>query len=269
MINAFFSALKKIIIINNNKSYALFSHYIYFLSEFIEQLSSFHWTHPLQVWMHVKCKNVWHLSRTKNLKSYPDVFLTTADLYFQPRGPIKKRPPIRANTADEAIEKMLEQKRISTKINYDVLKDLNVKSGASPARKAESPKKEPTATKLTGRNRKPARPPLSLSTPLSTLGKRCVYSMLNNFCLLVLSSSLTQTEKQVTQITQSVTAFIFPFPSLMIHSLQPSLCMQKQVHAVFWGPRSQSGKCRKLQTEVKEDQTDLRRSDAEINQNKT
>lgn len=184
MINAFFSALKKIIIINNNKSYALFSHYIYFLSEFIEQLSSFHWTHPLQVWMHVKCKNVWHLSRTKNLKSYPDVFLTTADLYFQPRGPIKKRPPIRANTADEAIEKMLEQKRISTKINYDVLKDLNVKSGASPARKAESPKKEPTATKLTGRNRKPARPPLSLSTPLSTLGKRCVYSMLNNFWFL-------------------------------------------------------------------------------------
>ncbi|KAE8289441.1 Transcription factor IIIB 90 kDa subunit [Larimichthys crocea] len=90
----------------------------------------------------------------------------------KPRGPIKKRPPIRANTADEAIEKMLEQKRISTKINYDVLKDLNVKSGASPARKAESPKKEPTATKLTGRNRKPARPPLSLSTPLSTLGKR-------------------------------------------------------------------------------------------------
>ncbi|TKS86112.1 Transcription factor IIIB 90 kDa subunit [Collichthys lucidus] len=90
----------------------------------------------------------------------------------KPRGPIKKRPPIRANTADEAIEKMLEQKRISTKINYDVLKDLNVKSGASPTRKAESPKKEPTATKLTGRNRKPARAPLSLSTPLSTLGKR-------------------------------------------------------------------------------------------------
>ncbi|KAG8013463.1 Transcription factor IIIB 90 kDa subunit [Nibea albiflora] len=90
----------------------------------------------------------------------------------KPRGPIKKRPPIRANTADEAIEKMLEQKRISTKINYDVLKDLNIKSCASPARKAESPKREPTTTRLTGRNRQPARAPLSLSTPLSTLGKR-------------------------------------------------------------------------------------------------
>uniref|UniRef100_A0A3B5AXW8 Brf1 TBP-binding domain-containing protein n=1 Tax=Stegastes partitus TaxID=144197 RepID=A0A3B5AXW8_9TELE len=88
------------------------------------------------------------------------------------RGPSKRRPPIRASTADEAIEKMLEQKRISSKINYDVLKDLNVKPGSSPARKTESPKKEPTAAKLTGRNRTPARAPLSLSTPLSSLGKR-------------------------------------------------------------------------------------------------
>nr|XP_046267859.1 transcription factor IIIB 90 kDa subunit-like [Scatophagus argus] len=88
------------------------------------------------------------------------------------RGPVKKRLPIRANTADEAIEKMLEQKKISSKINYDVLKDLNIKPCASPTHKAESPKKEPTATKITGRNRNPARAPLSLSTPLSTLGKR-------------------------------------------------------------------------------------------------
>ncbi|XP_054469410.1 LOW QUALITY PROTEIN: transcription factor IIIB 90 kDa subunit-like [Anoplopoma fimbria] len=90
----------------------------------------------------------------------------------KPRGPTKKYPPIRANTADEAIGKMLEQKKISTKINYDVLKDLNIKPGASPARKTESPKKEPSAAKLTGRNRKPPPAPLSLSTPLSSLGKR-------------------------------------------------------------------------------------------------
>ncbi|XP_074547546.1 BRF1 general transcription factor IIIB subunit a [Halichoeres trimaculatus] len=90
----------------------------------------------------------------------------------KPKGASRKRPPIRANTADEAIEKMLEQKKISTKINYDVLKDLNIKPGASPARAVDSPKKEPGATKLTPRNRKPARAPLSLSTPLSTLGKR-------------------------------------------------------------------------------------------------
>ncbi|XP_074517117.1 BRF1 general transcription factor IIIB subunit a [Sebastes fasciatus] len=90
----------------------------------------------------------------------------------KPRGPTRKHPPIRANTADEAIEMMLEQKKISSKINYDVLKDLNIKPGASPARQAESPKREPSAAKLTGRYRKPVRAPLSLSTPLSTLGKR-------------------------------------------------------------------------------------------------
>ncbi|XP_069391612.1 BRF1 general transcription factor IIIB subunit a isoform X2 [Paralichthys olivaceus] len=89
----------------------------------------------------------------------------------KPRGPSKKRASIRARTADEAIGKMLEQKKISSKINYDVLKDLNIKPGASPARTVESPKKEPSAAKLTGRNRNPARAPLSLSTPLSTLGK--------------------------------------------------------------------------------------------------
>lgn len=89
---------------------------------------------------------------------------------------MKRRPPIRANTADEAIEKMLEQKRISSKINYDVLKDLNIKPGASPSHKMETPKKEP---RITGRNRKPAPTPLSLSMPLSSLGKRWVNRMLD------------------------------------------------------------------------------------------
>lgn len=71
---------------------------------------------------------------------------------------------------------MLEQKRISSKINYDVLKDLNTKPGASPSHKMETPKKEP---RITGRNRKPAPAPLSLSMPLSSLGKRWVNGMLD------------------------------------------------------------------------------------------
>uniref|UniRef100_A0A674CT22 Transcription factor IIIB 90 kDa subunit n=1 Tax=Salmo trutta TaxID=8032 RepID=A0A674CT22_SALTR len=88
----------------------------------------------------------------------------------------KKRAPIHASTADEAIEKMLEQKKISTKINYDILKELNVKPCASPARQtAESPKgATPGAQRLTGRYRKPTNVPLSLGTPLSSLGKRWV-----------------------------------------------------------------------------------------------
>uniref|UniRef100_A0A6Q2XZN3 Transcription factor IIIB 90 kDa subunit n=1 Tax=Esox lucius TaxID=8010 RepID=A0A6Q2XZN3_ESOLU len=85
----------------------------------------------------------------------------------------KKRAPIHASTADEAIEKMLEQKKISTKINYDILKELNVKPSTSPApQTAESLKgATPGAQRLTGRYRKPANVPLSLGTPLSTLGK--------------------------------------------------------------------------------------------------
>uniref|UniRef100_A0A8C8IBE8 Transcription factor IIIB 90 kDa subunit n=1 Tax=Oncorhynchus tshawytscha TaxID=74940 RepID=A0A8C8IBE8_ONCTS len=83
----------------------------------------------------------------------------------------KKRAPIHASTADEAIEKMLEQKKISTKINYDILKELNVKPCASPARQtAESPKgATPGAQRLTGRYRKSTNVPLSLGTPLSSL----------------------------------------------------------------------------------------------------
>lgn len=57
----------------------------------------------------------------------------------QPKKPGRRREPINASTADEAIEKMLEQKRISTKINYDVLKDLNKSSPKSPTHQSEEP----------------------------------------------------------------------------------------------------------------------------------
>lgn len=36
----------------------------------------------------------------------------------------RSKNPIEANTAGEAIEKMLEEKRLSNKINYDVLRSL-------------------------------------------------------------------------------------------------------------------------------------------------
>lgn len=71
---------------------------------------------------------------------------------------------------------MLEQKKISSKINYDVLKDLNVKPAASPV---QSPKKEPAPPKTALRQRRPAQAPLTLSTPLSTLGKRWVCQVTN------------------------------------------------------------------------------------------
>ncbi|TWW72446.1 Transcription factor IIIB 90 kDa subunit [Takifugu flavidus] len=61
----------------------------------------------------------------------------------QQRGSARKRAPIRANSADEAIGKMLEQKRISSKINYDVLKDLN-----SQARRQSGPVPEEEPRRL-------------------------------------------------------------------------------------------------------------------------
>uniref|UniRef100_A0A1E1XCG8 B-related factor 1 n=1 Tax=Amblyomma aureolatum TaxID=187763 RepID=A0A1E1XCG8_9ACAR len=52
----------------------------------------------------------------------------------------RKRVPIQANTAGEAIEKMLQEKRISNKINYDVLKSLNsVELGFSAEPQQQSP----------------------------------------------------------------------------------------------------------------------------------
>ncbi|XP_030212357.1 BRF1 general transcription factor IIIB subunit a isoform X2 [Gadus morhua] len=86
----------------------------------------------------------------------------------------KKRGPIRARTADEAIEKMLERKKISSKINYDVLKDLNVRPPASPAHSATPPRSATPTRGFAGRNavRSHAPAPLSLGTPLSSLGKR-------------------------------------------------------------------------------------------------
>lgn len=89
---------------------------------------------------------------------------------FQPRKTGRRREPINASTADEAIEKMLEQKRISTKINYDVLKDLNKSSPKSPTHQSE----EPSGVKKTPMSRQ-RNPQLSLpkmAKSVSSFGKR-------------------------------------------------------------------------------------------------
>ncbi|XP_070579031.1 LOW QUALITY PROTEIN: transcription factor IIIB 90 kDa subunit-like [Ptychodera flava] len=50
----------------------------------------------------------------------------------------KKKAAIQANTAGEAIEKMLQEKKISSKINYDVLRDLNREGSSSKDSKEEN-----------------------------------------------------------------------------------------------------------------------------------
>ncbi|XP_058843987.1 transcription factor IIIB 90 kDa subunit-like isoform X3 [Acipenser ruthenus] len=88
----------------------------------------------------------------------------------KPKKSSKKREPIRASTAGEAIEKMLEQKKISSKINYDVLRDLNSKGSSSPTQDEEGSEeggsaKKPSTSRKSANSR-------SLSTPVSNMRKR-------------------------------------------------------------------------------------------------
>lgn len=63
--------------------------------------------------------------------------------FHEQRKKQRKKQQIQASTAGEAIEKMLQEKKISSKINYEVLRDLN----RVPDAKAESsPSTYPGAT---------------------------------------------------------------------------------------------------------------------------
>ncbi|XP_031438084.1 BRF1 RNA polymerase III transcription initiation factor subunit b [Clupea harengus] len=96
----------------------------------------------------------------------------------KPKKTSKKREPIQANTAEEAIEKMLERKKISSKINYDVLRDLNCKgsgsgSGSSPSHASEDASTTSAGHKrLTRRKKQPSKSNLGLAKPASLMGKR-------------------------------------------------------------------------------------------------
>ncbi|XP_028620243.1 transcription factor IIIB 90 kDa subunit isoform X1 [Grammomys surdaster] len=87
----------------------------------------------------------------------------------KPKKSCKRREPILASTAGEAIEKMLEQKKISSKINYSVLRDLNSKGGGSPPRDDSQPP-EHTSTKKLSRRKRAA--PKNSADPGTSMGKR-------------------------------------------------------------------------------------------------
>uniref|UniRef100_A0A674B1T4 Transcription factor IIIB 90 kDa subunit n=1 Tax=Salmo trutta TaxID=8032 RepID=A0A674B1T4_SALTR len=115
----------------------------------------------------------------------------------KPKKTSKKREPIRASTAGEAIEKMLEQKKISSKINYDVLRDLNSKGGSgnsSPARPTsteEPPSGTPGRKRLTRRKKQPNKTNMGLATTASIMGKR----------LRPLISSATKKKRTASQVS--------------------------------------------------------------------
>ncbi|XP_052595106.1 transcription factor IIIB 90 kDa subunit isoform X3 [Peromyscus californicus insignis] len=87
----------------------------------------------------------------------------------KPKKSCKRREPILASTAGEAIEKMLEQKKISSKINYSVLRDLNSKGGGSPPREDSQPPERASTKKLPRRRRAASR---SSADPGTSIGKR-------------------------------------------------------------------------------------------------
>lgn len=87
----------------------------------------------------------------------------------KPKKSCKRREPIQASTAREAIEKMLEQKKISSKINYSVLRDLNSKGAASPQRDDKQPDEKGNTRKLSWRRAAASR---NKADPGTTVGKR-------------------------------------------------------------------------------------------------
>ena len=60
-------------------------------------------------------------------------------LRLQKRKPYKKKQNLPASTAGEAIEKMLVEKKISSKINYEVLRGLETSEAPKPAEFASVP----------------------------------------------------------------------------------------------------------------------------------
>ncbi|XP_045866372.1 transcription factor IIIB 90 kDa subunit isoform X2 [Meles meles] len=90
-------------------------------------------------------------------------------IYKEHKKSCKRREPIQASTAGEAIEKMLEQKKISSKINYSVLQDLNSKGGGSLRGGDTQPQERAGARKLSRRKTPASR---SGTDPVSSVGKR-------------------------------------------------------------------------------------------------
>lgn len=108
---------------------------------------------------------------------------------FQPKKSKKKKEQIQALTAGEAIERMLEKKKISSKINYDVLRDLNSRGtgsggGSSPSRASSDPL-DTTATATRKRlnrrrRRKTSGANRDLAANASIMGKRYPQSSMYN-----------------------------------------------------------------------------------------
>ncbi|XP_072218166.1 BRF1 general transcription factor IIIB subunit b [Leuresthes tenuis] len=122
----------------------------------------------------------------------------------------RKREQIEALTAGEAIEKMLEKKKISSKINYDVLRDLNRGTGSPSASSSDPPDSAVTRKRLNRRRRcKTSEANRDLATNTTMMGKR--------FRRLISSTprkkkTPPQVEEAVTTATETTTEVVAEVP---------------------------------------------------------
>uniref|UniRef100_A0A8D0GED3 Brf1 TBP-binding domain-containing protein n=1 Tax=Sphenodon punctatus TaxID=8508 RepID=A0A8D0GED3_SPHPU len=108
----------------------------------------------------------------------------------KPKKSAKKREPIQASTAGEAIEKMLEQKKISSKINYNVLRDLNSKGSSTPKKEDDSTDDSSNTKRLSRRKSIASR---NIANPVNSVGKRysnCSFRFLSVSLAVHLSSNV-------------------------------------------------------------------------------
>ncbi|XP_041660938.1 transcription factor IIIB 90 kDa subunit-like isoform X1 [Cheilinus undulatus] len=94
----------------------------------------------------------------------------------KPKKSKKKKEHVEATTAGEAIERMLEKKKISSKINYDVLRDLNSRgTGSGGGSSPSGPSNDPPDTRKRlnrRRRRKTSDANKDLAANTSIMGKR-------------------------------------------------------------------------------------------------
>lgn len=112
-----------------------------------------------------------------------------------------KGEQVEALTAGEAIEKMLEKKKISSKINYDVLRDLNRggEGGSGP-----DPPNTLTHKPLTRRRRNKTSEANDLAANASIIGKR-FRRLISTTTRKKRKTSSSQVENSVTMTTQTTT----------------------------------------------------------------
>ncbi|XP_061785883.1 BRF1 general transcription factor IIIB subunit b isoform X1 [Nerophis lumbriciformis] len=118
----------------------------------------------------------------------------------------KKKESLQSSTAGEAIKKMLEKKKISTKINYDVLKDLNSGEtgsggGSSPETTTPKPSARPARKRLSRRKKTGNNTVGDLAATATMMGKR----LGPLFCGPPKKKNMSQVEEAVSMTTALTT----------------------------------------------------------------